>query len=349
MSDKPKSLVAKLASAASKMPNVVKDGRNDFHRYDYVTHDDVSALVRKYLFPEGVFMTINQDEHTVEDTTSTKGKPQRIHTLKLRVTFHDADSDKTIEMVGYGQSLDNEDKGVGKAFSSGLKGILMKTFLIPSGDPEEDIENPVHDKRRNDDSSLPVVPPMFKDFPKERQDKARAKLFAMSGKLGVDPYKAVGHLLTMDPIKKRGSLTLSTVEQVSNAINTLKGFLDAATVDQVQESPPSGLPVSESTRQSATANGVIDPTKFDPEPNEWAKMPQQAFALGLRNEVKKRDIRLHAVLADAKIDHNGRAVRFRYPDGYDWQYGKTQEGAHLIKEITGMDVIVELTQEAGVA
>lgn len=54
---------------------------------------------------------------------------------------------------------------------------------------------------------------------------------------------------------------------------------------------------------------------------------------GIMREVRERDIRLHAVLADAKIEGviNGEIV-LRYSDGYDWHYGKTQEGLPLITE-----------------
>jgi hypothetical protein len=39
---------------------------------------------------------------------------------------------------GFGYGTDNSDKGVGKSFSYAVKYALLKTFMIESGDDEED-------------------------------------------------------------------------------------------------------------------------------------------------------------------------------------------------------------------
>lgn len=74
-----------------------------------------------------------------------------------------------------------------------------------------------------------VPQPLFKDLPKARQDKARAQFFAIAKDLGRDAYELAGDLLGYDEAEKRGSLTVSTVKQVSNAINHLKALLADAT------------------------------------------------------------------------------------------------------------------------
>lgn len=341
MSDKkPKSLVAKMAAAAASMTRVSKDGRNDFHRYDYVTHDDVSQMVRGPLFEAGVFLLVNQSEHSVEDTTSAKGRSQRIHTLKITVTFLDSDSDQRLEVSGYGQSVDNEDKGVGKALSSGLKAILLKTFLLASGDPEEDIEHPNHDQRRKTvpvagqefkAPSPPPKPPMFRDLPKDRQAKARAKFFAIAQELGDQPgqtvYDLAGHLLTTDQEKGRASLNASTVQQVAAAINFLT------------------TKVEEAKRQAAAVGMKEQPKAKTPniaEDNDWAELSPTDLKAALSRAVGEVDVKLMSVLADAqfKVSNNKTAILLEFESGMDWHLGEARKGAARLTDITGLEIVV---------
>ncbi len=60
------------------------------------------------------------------------------------------DSGESIPLAGYGQGVDTQDKGAGKATTYALKNVLLDTFLIIKG---EDMDT---DKTHSDD--LPVPP-----------------------------------------------------------------------------------------------------------------------------------------------------------------------------------------------
>ena len=66
-------------------------------------------------------------------------KPQMLTTVKGNVEFIDGDTGESYIAEGVGQGADSGDKGVYKAITGMMKYILLKTFLVPTGDdPERD-------------------------------------------------------------------------------------------------------------------------------------------------------------------------------------------------------------------
>ena len=49
MSDVTRSLVRKLAEVMAAVERVPKNGRNEFHKYDYATESDITTAVRAEL------------------------------------------------------------------------------------------------------------------------------------------------------------------------------------------------------------------------------------------------------------------------------------------------------------
>jgi hypothetical protein len=50
--------------------------------------------------------------------------------------------------------------------------------------------------------------------------------------------------------------------------------------------------------------------------------------------VKEQDIRLHAVLADARLTElTVTQFELSLPQGYDWHFGKVQEGKNLLETV----------------
>ncbi|MCA9781119.1 MAG: DNA polymerase III subunit gamma/tau, partial [Candidatus Eremiobacteraeota bacterium] len=61
--------------------------------------------------------------------------------------------------------------------------------------------------------------------------------------------------------------------------------------------------------------------------------PKEFFRL-LMQGVKERDIRLHAVLADARLTKLEQgSFELAVPEGYDWHFGKIQEGRALLESV----------------
>lgn len=123
-----KALALKLIKVMTSVKRVAKNGRNTFQNYDYVTEADVLEAVRDALAKENVFIfssVIGTDKNV--DMTS----------VVMQHTFVDADSGETFEIKSFGQGQDKGDKGGNKAVTAAMKYMLMKNFLIPTGDDSE--------------------------------------------------------------------------------------------------------------------------------------------------------------------------------------------------------------------
>jgi DNA polymerase III subunit gamma/tau len=70
-----------------------------------------------------------------------------------------------------------------------------------------------------------------------------------------------------------------------------------------------------------------------PEAKKMLAEPKEFFRL-LMQSVKERDIRLHAVLADARLTRlEEKSFELAVPEGYDWHFGKIQEGRALLETV----------------
>jgi DNA polymerase-3 subunit gamma/tau len=111
-----------------------------------------------------------------------------------------------------------------------------------------------------------------------------------------------------------------------------------------EESPPEEEPQIEEPASSVDEPPETEelPTPQSEEPSEQkisaeaAKIvsePKEFFRL-LMQSVKERDIRLHAVLADARLTGLTHSqFDLAVPEGYDWHFGKIQEGQSLLESV----------------
>lgn len=123
-----KNLTTKLVKIMAETKRVAKNGRNDFHKYDYVTEADVLEAVREHLVKNNVFIYSSvMNSHKEGDMTS----------VQMKHTLVDGDSGEAMEVFSLGQGQDKGDKGSNKAVTSAIKYFLMKNLLIPTGDDVE--------------------------------------------------------------------------------------------------------------------------------------------------------------------------------------------------------------------
>lgn len=159
---KPKGLVSKLAEVMQAVERVAKRGRNEFHKYDYVTEADLADAIRGELAKRQLFIfphvkkyeripieveTLKWDEK-LRMKVPTARKTQ-LAEIEVEWTFVDGETgqERTIMVPGVGE--DNVDKGFYKAFTGSEKYMLMKSFLIPTGDdPEKDSKEEASDARK---------------------------------------------------------------------------------------------------------------------------------------------------------------------------------------------------------
>lgn len=133
-----KSLVSKLAEVMGEVGRVAKNGRNNFHGYDYATEADISDSVRGGLAARGI-MIVPSVEKTEWEKIPVKGGEQKLCTLTVCFTVMDGESGESFKLTVIGQGADNSDKATYKAMTGAEKYMLLKLFMIPTGDdPERD-------------------------------------------------------------------------------------------------------------------------------------------------------------------------------------------------------------------
>ncbi len=62
-----------------------------------------------------------------------KNKQSTLTKVQTKYLLIHSESGESIELAGYGQGVDSQDKGAGKATTYALKYALLYTFLIPTG------------------------------------------------------------------------------------------------------------------------------------------------------------------------------------------------------------------------
>lgn len=125
-----KGLVKKLCAIMLEAEGVLKSGRNEHFKYDYVQESDVVTLFRPLLAKHGVFVFHSVEEEHREGTLTR---------ITVRYTFSCYDTGESFSVLGKGYGVDNQDKGIYKALTGCHKYFLLKNFNLPTGDdPEKD-------------------------------------------------------------------------------------------------------------------------------------------------------------------------------------------------------------------
>jgi hypothetical protein len=129
-SGQPLTLVRKLAQIMSEIDRIPKRGFNAYHGYHYVQESDLVDTLRAKLADKGIFLFQSVVNERRENTLTT---------LTIQYTFVDSESGESWEVSWVGQGDDKGDKGAYKATTGALKYLLLKHFMIPTGDdPEAD-------------------------------------------------------------------------------------------------------------------------------------------------------------------------------------------------------------------
>ena len=109
------------------------------YAYDGTKDQDVKEVFNKALAENGLcILPIGIEEKTKidrweEETNYGKKYKQSIFTKVKTKYLLLHTSGESIELAGYGQGIDTQDKGAGKATTYALKNCLLLTFLTPVG------------------------------------------------------------------------------------------------------------------------------------------------------------------------------------------------------------------------
>ncbi len=140
-----KSLASKLCKIMGECAYVQKDGRNDFHRYNYASAANVLEKVNEACVKHNVASFPVYEIVGEKERTTSRGGAETLVTVQVKLTIIDGDSDAMLTAVALGSGQDAGDKAVAKAQTMALKYAWMTTLNISTGDdPEADEET---DKR----------------------------------------------------------------------------------------------------------------------------------------------------------------------------------------------------------
>lgn len=156
MNEQPRSLVRKLCEVQKSVERIPKNGRNEFHKYDYATESDIVSAIRTELADRNVMLIPSV---TGERRASVGEKGSWVTTLDMSFEFYDGDSGETIAKPWMGFGSDKEDKGGYKAMTGGAKYFLLKTFLIPTGDDPESDSSDIHPQAKANSASRAAAGP----------------------------------------------------------------------------------------------------------------------------------------------------------------------------------------------
>lgn len=124
---------------------IAKAQYNDQQRYYFRGIDDVYNAVARLLPAEGLVMSPDILERTMEVRATKSGGANYHVVLKVEVWFHCADfvEGGAHSMVVYGEGMDTGDKATAKALSAAVKSALLSIFTVPTADIEDpDKESP---------------------------------------------------------------------------------------------------------------------------------------------------------------------------------------------------------------
>lgn len=132
-------LYGKLAEVLARVDRIPKNGHNSHFNYDYVMESDLVDQIRPMLAERKIVVLPSVEEATQNGSLST---------LRIRFRFIDAESGDFEDIVFVGQGQDTGDKGYYKAYTGAVKYMLMKTFLVATGDdPDRDDNSGSRGKR----------------------------------------------------------------------------------------------------------------------------------------------------------------------------------------------------------
>lgn len=197
MSDIRKRLNAVMAGIG----HVDKGGKNTFDNYSYQKWEDIAQEIRRALIANGVTMAVSCGVPIRESYENEKGKRMVSTIVPLKIRFMCEDGEESDEW--FGESSDRSDKSLAKAITSGVKGYLLKRFLVPV-EPEEG-------EHESDSPDNGTKEPAFEKMPAEILKQFESGLGRASTG---ENLAALGAWLE----KRKGLLDASEYEAAMNAL-----------------------------------------------------------------------------------------------------------------------------------
>ena len=130
-------LGAKIALLGKELGQVKEDAKNDFSKYNYISGNQMAALIRDSL-PK-YFLAIVPEIYDYSETMSTNDKNKQVIRTVVKVQFTIIDTETGFSMVQkwIGADQDTGGKSFGQAVTEATKRFYLKLFNVSS---KEDID-----------------------------------------------------------------------------------------------------------------------------------------------------------------------------------------------------------------
>ena len=130
-------LCAKLARKKNRVikhvHSIRKTGYNEFDDYAFVEEAEVVRILRAALTEAGLSLSVAASDIVRSDAVQQGTN----YTLKMTFTLTDTETGYSEQLPWLAMGADAGDKAVYKAYTSGVKYFLLKTFLLPTDDDVE--------------------------------------------------------------------------------------------------------------------------------------------------------------------------------------------------------------------
>lgn len=134
-------LVKKLAEVMGAIERIRKAGRNEHFGFSYVKEADILDAVRSEIAKRSI-LVVPRIQEAKFTPVRLKSSEATMCTIDMHFDFVDGETGETMDVRMLGQATDTgtQDKSFYKALSGATKYVLMKVFLISSGDDPEQTE-----------------------------------------------------------------------------------------------------------------------------------------------------------------------------------------------------------------
>lgn len=139
-------LYQRLHAITKEIGTISKNGRNNFHNYDYATEKDFVEALRPLLDKHGVAIVPELGNIPNLQSIGEKGDNLTSLIMKFHLINIDNPTEQTVAIVP-GQGTDKGDKGIYKALTGAKKYFIALTFMVETGDDPEKDDKPAAGKK----------------------------------------------------------------------------------------------------------------------------------------------------------------------------------------------------------
>lgn len=134
-------LLSSIIEITKEIGNIPKKGYNSDSNYNYVLERDVTDALKKALTDRGIAVIPNIVDTSERAVSLNNGKSAIVSKVIMSYTFFDTKTGGYITTYGAGEGQDKGenslDKGIYIAITGCQKYMLLKTFMISTGDDPE--------------------------------------------------------------------------------------------------------------------------------------------------------------------------------------------------------------------